>query len=341
MVNRKTSVLFIALVISLLSGCKKKASVSQPPQRRHQETAGGKSGGQLALAEEARTVILKFQQALQESAWEKALSYCSKSVKAKAKEYESVEAFFKAVVPIETIVQTRRFRFYPVKGSTDKFYYVFDWSFHTSDPDMEHRIGWQPFIYKTDVGWTIDFRTTPLKEWIEQYKQDALWSRQRAKEREAERKAFEPKLKAVKAKTRLTLVSKEFVLGRPMLFRLELVNQGEEEFLYDHQQVAVNASMTITDENGKRVSYIAGPVQTLGWYKPIKPGESVVLFDDLDIAKQYDIKKPGRYKVQFNGNGLQIGITTGEEQFDPDNFIGIAEKFPSNTVEINVRPFDM
>ena len=294
----------------------------------------GHFGGE---TKEARAVMLQFKRALQESAWEKTLSYCSERVKAKAKEYESPEDFFRAVVPIKTIVQTSQFRIFPVKGTLNSFYCAFDWHFRTSDPEMEHRTGWQPDIYKTDAGWLVDFQTTPLELRIERYKQSALRSRRKAKEYQAKLKALEPKLKGVK--THLTPLNKEFLLGQPMLFRLELINEGEAELLYDHQQVAVNASMTITDEDGKPVPYVAGPTQTVGWHKPIKPGESVVLFDKFDISKQYDIRKPGRYKVQFSGKGLEIGETRSEEDHDKapfDNFIGTQRRFPSNIVEIEI-----
>ena len=292
----------------------------------------------LTLSEEALSVMHQFQQGLKECEWEKVLSHCSESVITKAKEYESTEAFFRDVVPIETIVQTSEFRIFPVKGSPNSFYCVFDWHFRTSDPEMEHRTGWQPHMYKTDTGWLVDFRTKPLKLSIERYKQSVLRSRRIAKEYQARQKALEPKLKGIK--TRLTPVSKEFVLGQPMLFRLELINGGEAELLYDDQQVDVNDSMIITDENENRIPYIAGPVQTGGYLRPIKPGESVILFDEFDMNKQYDIKKPGMFKVQFSGRGLHIGESRSEEDslWDYDNFIGTEKRFPSNVVEIEITP---
>lgn len=53
---------------------------------------------------EAEAVMLKFQQALKESQWEKALSCCSENVKKKAKEYKSTVVFFRDVVPVEEII---------------------------------------------------------------------------------------------------------------------------------------------------------------------------------------------------------------------------------------------
>jgi len=278
----------------------------------------------------------QFIQALKESAWERALSCCSEKVRAEAKKYESAEMFFKAVVPIETVVtQSRKFWFTRVKGASGDFSCRFDWSFRTAEPNMEHTTSWSAYILKTDAGWVVDFRTMPLKEWIVRYAEQYKKSEEKAKEREAMRKAFEPRLKRIQARTFLIPVSRKFVIGQPMLFRLELINEGKEEFLYDHQQVAVNGSLTITDGNGKSVPYIAGPVQTSGAYKPIKPGESVVLFDKLDIARQYDIIRAGRYKVQFNGRGLKTAIDIEGEK-SSFNMLGLRRNFPSNAVEIKV-----
>jgi hypothetical protein len=101
---------------------------------------------------------------------------------------------------------------------------------------------------------------------------------------------------------------------------------------YDDQQVDVNASMIIKDEDGRVMAYTAGPVQTVGGERPIKAGERVVLFASLDIARQYDMKKAGKYQVQFSGHGLMVGDAIGSKN-------GVARRrFPSNTVEIEVKP---
>ena len=137
----------------------------------------------------------------------------------------------------------------------------------------------------------------------------------------------------------MTPVSREFVVGRPMLFRLELVNEGKVELFYDRQQVAVNSSMTITDEKGERVSYTFGPEQTAGRYQKIKAGSSAILFDNLDISSQYDLNKAGKYKVRFNGRGLGIVISTAPDQNEPaDNLTGTEMKLPPNRLRATKLP---
>ncbi len=106
---------------------------------------------------------------------------------------------------------------------------------------------------------------------------------------------------------------------------------------YDHQQVAVNGSMSIRDQNGVHIAYVGGPVQTSGAFRPLGPGKSAVLFDKLDVASQYYIGAPGRYTVEFSGRGLAVGISAAGSTEDlPDDLVGIGRKLPSNVVEIEV-----
>jgi len=124
-----------------------------------------------------------------------------------------------------------------------------------------------------------------------------------------------------------------------MYFRLRLINQGDSILSYDCQQVAVNNSMTIKGPDGKEVEYTAESVQTSGAMTLIKPGETKTLFDRFDITKQYDIRQPGQYRVQFNGNGLRIGV--GKEDSsglnDPTSVEYYPGVFPSNVVIINIH----
>ena len=128
-------------------------------------------------------------------------------------------------------------------------------------------------------------------------------------------------------------MSEMFVLGQPMLFRLEVDNSGEDELAYGrYVPLTFVDPMTITDEAGDTAAYL-GPAAPQRVYQgddtPIKPGRSTVLLDGFDIAKHYDIKRPGRYKVQFTG-----GMSVGEAQYGA---CGGSRKFPSNTVEIEIR----
>ena len=56
--------------------------------------------------------------------------------------------------------------------------------------------------------------------------------------------------------------------------------------------------------------------------KAINPAEVVILFDELDVAAQYYVGKPGRYTVQFRGRDKAFG----EVDFPISNIIEIDVK---------------
>jgi len=270
----------------------------------------------------------QFIKAVEDNNWDKALSYCSKRTNSRAARYERDE-YFREFVPIAKLKAETNYKFwtYSQDGPGGK-YHFFGCFLNLSKTSNGDSINWEWWLERTDRGWLIDLPDVPVERWsqveidrLKRYREnaDARW------------KALEPKLKGLR--TQLTALQQEYKLGQPMPFRLELVNEGAHELSYDKQQVAVNGSMIIKDENGRIIPYTAGPHQTAGGEKPIKPGESVVLFASLDIAKQYDIKRPGKYQVQFSGRGLEVGDAIGSK-----HGVVARREFPSNTVEIEVKP---
>jgi len=285
------------------------------------------------IPQEALAVMSGFRQALAESRWDKALSLCSERVRERARSYDSVEQFFRAVVPVAAVVQKSKIlrhygkSYYPNKVGGGLYFAVQE----QADEPVE-KLWWQVSVRKKDSKWFIHFDTTPIKRQLERMRAGRLRAEARRRERQAKRAAARARLKDVRVRTILTAAGKTFVLGEPMLFRLELVNEGTVTVFYDHQQVAVNGSMIIRDQRGHRVPYIAGPYQTSGEFRPLKPRESVVLFDNFDITSQYYIDAPGRYSIQFNGEGLMIGLGP-EDGLEPLISVGFV---PSNVVEIEV-----
>ena len=187
------------------------------------------------------------------------------------------------------------------------------------------------YDYGVDIELDVDFEPIPLELWIEQ---ETLRKKRQAEEYAGQRKALEQKLKDVEI--RLSPVSDTFILGQPLLFRLELINDGELELGY----INVNNSMIITDENGDRISCTADEFQIFGASQSIKPGDSDVLFDNFDIATQYAFTTPGKYKVQFKGKGLQI-VERIEEHGDVwhhGKMTMTDMRIPSNVVEIEITP---
>src|SRR5436190_8726142 len=78
-------------------------------------------------------------------------------------------------------------------------------------------------------------------------------------------------------RTKLIAVGKEFAVGAPLKFRLELTNESAFSFIYDSQGVDREGSHQIKDPDGKPVSYIDRPRQTAGDTILLRPGETVVL----------------------------------------------------------------
>ena len=74
-------------------------------------------------------------------------------------------------------------------------------------------------------------------------------------------------------------------------------------------------------------------------------GESVVLSDKIDLNLHYAITNAGTYFVQFNGAELEIGTPVPEQDWGPfrenesasgQDFVGATNRFPSNTIRIEV-----
>jgi len=288
----------------------------------------------VVFPEGAIAAINQFRIMLREKTWDGALSMCSDKVKKEVNEYESSRAFFEAVVPVDEVVAKDDILRHPLKGNYAHIIGGLHFNARIDKDDQPERLWWQVHLYEKDEKWEIEFGTRAIELRAQTHRKERLLDELRSKERAKRNKLHEPRLKRVKAETRLTAEKSRFVIGEPMLFKLELANTGDETFWYDDQQAAVNMSMTVTDEQGRRMAYIAGSYQTLGSDKKLEPGKSAVIFDSLDIAKQYDMSRPGKYKVRFNGERPVLWLTLMEAE--NDRRIAVDKKNPSNVVEIEV-----
>jgi hypothetical protein len=118
-------------------------------------------------------------------------------------------------------------------------------------------------------------------------------------------------------------VSDKFILGQPMLFRLEMINVSNSAITYNGQHVSLNDTLKIVRPDGKEARYIMGGFQTWGNNKTIKAEEIKVLFDNLNIDKQYGILHSGVHSVSFRRY---------------NDYCADMEIPPSNIVEIKVLP---
>jgi hypothetical protein len=260
------------------------------------------------LADQAKAVMLKFQQALKDSDWERALSLCSQKVKRKAKQSDSAEAFFKSVVPIQEVISFSDFRvrgWSSGGGGIERYHYYVG----VRVPERDFADEWEWTIVRTRAGWFVDFKPYSLEVWMKHQK-----IRYRYKpgkplvSREKRRKGLE---------IRLVPISEEFVIGEPMLFRLEMTNVGDETLPYWPTSYMVNDPMIVKGPNGKSVAFMGGSCQTAVWLEFIEPGETIILVGSYDVTSQYDIVSPGKYSFQFKrwikpSNIVEVDIKPGE-----------------------------
>jgi len=258
---------------------------------------------------EAQSVMSQFQQALKESNWKKALNYCSKKVRAKAAEYKSTEIFFKDILPIKEITSLPELHISGRSTRNNKLTSC-TCSVKLHVPDSHYPINWPLSIRRQNTDWKVDFPTKPLNIWT---KHEVL----KLKVANGELKLDPEKIKDA-FDLRLVPLSQNFVIGKPMLFRLEMTNTTDKTIGYTQTSWLVNDPMTIKDPNGVTAPYVDSSYQTPAAPAFAEPGQTVILADNYDVRSQYHIVKPGRYTFQFKGLSNHMK--------------------PSNIVEVDIKP---
>ena len=256
------------------------------------------------------TTFTLFQKEVKDANWEKALGYCSCKVKAKSREYESPEAFCKAVLPIEKIAALSEFQ---IRGQSSRLGQVirYQHNIELKDPNDRYSLRWELCIIKEDSNWVMDFTTKPL----------AIWQKHEILKSKAVNQGFPLNYEISRTgfDVRLVPLTQEFFVGKPMLFRVEMKNMSNETLGYWQTSFMVNDPMAIKDPNDTIIPYIEGSYQTSAAPEFVEPSETVVLADNYDLRSQYHITTPGRYTVQFRKSPL-------------------ATPSPSNIVEFDVKP---
>jgi len=309
--------------------------------------AGARAWGQksqpIETPREERQMIAEFQKALQEQRWDGAPALCSDRVRANAADYGSKQIFFRAVVPVEQIVDAKSF---PVsglqlKGATNlaqprseefvRLTHFVRIPQHPPSPE----VSWAWTVHKLESRWIIDFEPKALSDVIK-----SEIARLKQENEDARRSSAVADHAITGVKTRLTGLNKSYAVGQPMLCRLELVNESDLAYVYTAGRVPVDATLNITDANGRPVIFTGHPVQTAIHYKRIERGNTVILFDNLDLGRLYDLSKPGRYKVQFGGEGLSLALPAPKtpEQDSEQPIHTTTRKIASNVVEMNIEP---
>ena len=283
---------------------------------------------------QANMLMLRFQDALAAGRWQEALACCSQRLRNSASTWLSPKDFFVDTLPIEHVLAQD----FACWSCGTNFYGMF---VTLSEPGAEPRLDWFWGIAQTPDAWVIDYPPVKLTDYVANRKAALAQRDERIK---TIRRSLEPQVQNVT--TRLTAVSERFVIGKSMLFRLELVNSGKAPIHYMDSGVR-HKSLAVWNEKKERIPYVPQPLQVRIDKAELPAGGSVVLAETIDINDARRIDKPGKYSVQFDSHDIQIGQPLPAEEmgrfgetlplavFD---FIAATNGFPSNTIEIVAHP---
>jgi hypothetical protein len=283
---------------------------------------------------QANMLMLRFQDALAEGRWDEALSFCSARVRARAAEWPAPKDFFADTMPIEHVLAQD----FACWSCGTNFYGMF---VTLSEPGAAPRIDWYWGLAPSEQGWVVDYPPAKITDYLVSKKAALEQRDQRIKQI---RQSLAPKVQ--KVTTRLTPVTERFVIGSPMLFRLELVNSGPAPVHYMDMGVRYKP-LTVVNEKKESIPYVPQPLQIQVNKKELVAGASVVLADKIDINGGGEIRRPGKYFVQFDSPEVEVGQPVpGEEwgrfgetlSLSVFDFLSATNKFPSNIVEIEVHP---
>ncbi|MBN2020458.1 MAG: hypothetical protein JW749_09560 [Sedimentisphaerales bacterium] len=117
--------------------------------------------------------------------------------------------------------------------------------------------------------------------------------------------------------TELIPQSEEYFVGKPMKFDLVLKNVRDSVKKYDYGVIFYRPLIVKAADNNEPY-YKLSPGQMVDSWRSIGPNEVVPLFENLNIANEFVIIKPGKYKVQFRGgrnlpesNVIEIEVKPG------------------------------
>jgi len=283
---------------------------------------------------DAGIAVMRFEKALDAQKWDDALEMCSDRVRVGAAKWPSGEAFFRETVPLEKMLAYPQFAYFREQhGGTLHRYGMF---INLTAPTVEPVIQWIWSVETAGTRWSIDFEPKPivLDELIAQKKAEIA----KQQERRAElRKAVEPKLRGVKI--HLTAVNERFEIGAPMVFRVELINFGDDP-IHFHDTGCSHESLVLFNDKHEPLHFDRTPAMIALRTGEVAARGQTVLVEKIDLAKQYQLTKPGKYYVQFSGLPLSIGepmtVPKDAEHEEYQMFVTGNSQFPSNILEIEV-----
>ena len=275
------------------------------------------------LAGQPESVLLGFQKVLQKHNWKDVLSFCSENVHEKAQEYESLEKFFCDFLPIEELDKMKQFPTAGYSGNSDGIYRI-DLELHLSVSDHEtfDLVRWEWSLVRNKEKWLIDFKIVPVEIMV---KKELLRRKLRDEDYETRCAKFEKGIKY-----NLIPLREDFVIGKPMSFRIEMKNISDVPILYKTiGPLMINDPMNVIGPDGEKVRYVDMISQTLAGQDVILPGETIVFVEDYDATSQYYITVPGRYSFQFKrSNTIEVEVKQGDMSAQDDIYTQLLNILP-------------
>lgn len=125
-------------------------------------------------------------------------------------------------------------------------------------------------------------------------------------------------------RSRLTLLSEAPVIGKPLLFKLEVKNFGDKQTGVDAQYYEPFRVLRAIQPDGKSAKFIGMTPQTSGSEQQLRPGASLTLWENMD-ANGLFLLHDGNYKffaeadkwatqtMRRNSNTLAVEIAAGKQ----------------------------
>ena len=279
--------------------------------------------------------MLRFQNALAAAKWTEALKFCSYRVQVEAAKWPTEAEFFRQTMPVEDVLAQS----FGCWSCGEPTYGLF---VNLTAPTETSVVQWYWAIVATNGAWVVDYPPVKLDKYVSKKK---AWLKQRDDELARIRRELDSQVQNLKVK--LTATSKQFVIGQPMLFKVELFNPGKETVEYRDCGIRVYP-LKVRDEQKEPLAPHVQPAQLFVHTERLAPSDSIVLVDGIDLEKWYSISKAGKYMVRFDGSTLDVGkqlpipffgpglFNENETLFGMRDFIEATTKVPSNIVEIQI-----